>query len=132
MKNIIERAKALRAFIEHMADSVTDGEAFSYPEVFAPWKVGVKYKTGGRLSYDGFVYKVLQDHTSSAEWTPDTAVSLYVKIPDPAVEWPEWEQPTGAHDAYAKWAKCSHNNKHWISIIDANIYEPGVYGWEEA
>jgi hypothetical protein len=26
----------------------------------------------------------------------------------------------------------SHNDKHWISDVDANIWEPGVYGWSEA
>ena len=46
-------------------------------------------------------------------------------------EWPAWVQPTGAHDAYAKGAKVSHNDKHWISEVDDNTWEPGVYGWTE-
>lgn len=50
---------------------------------------------------------------------------------DPAQEWPEWIQPTGAHNAYAKGAKVSHNGKRWISDVDANTWEPGVYGWTE-
>jgi hypothetical protein len=27
--------------------------------------------------------------------------------------------------------KVSHNEKHWISDVDANVWEPGVYGWTE-
>ena len=50
----------------------------------------------------------------------------------PAEEWPEWSQPLGAHDAYSKGAKVSHNGKHWISDLDANVWEPGQYGWTEA
>jgi len=46
-------------------------------------------------------------------------------------EWPEWIQPTGAHDAYNIGDKVSHNSKHWINTINANVYEPGVYGWDE-
>ena len=46
-------------------------------------------------------------------------------------EYPEWVQPTGAHDAYAQGAKVSHNGKKWTSDIAANTYEPGVYGWTE-
>ena len=42
------------------------------------------------------------------------------------------KQPTGAQDAYAKGAKVSHNGKHWISDVDNNVWEPGVYGWSEA
>ena len=25
-----------------------------------------------------------------------------------------------------------HNGKHWTSNVDANVWEPGVYGWTEA
>ena len=29
-------------------------------------------------------------------------------------------------------AKVSHKEKHWISTVDSNVWEPGVYGWEES
>jgi len=48
-----------------------------------------------------------------------------------ADEWPEWTQPTGAHDAYSKGSKVSHKKKNWISNIDANVWEPGVSGWTQ-
>lgn len=51
--------------------------------------------------------------------------------PQPSEEYPEWIQPTGAHDAYAQGAKVSHNGKKWTSDIAANVWEPGVYGWTE-
>lgn len=51
--------------------------------------------------------------------------------PQPSEEYPEWIQPTGAHDAYAQGAKVSHNGKKWTSDIPNNVYEPGVYGWTE-
>lgn len=77
------------------------------------------------------IYKCVQDHTSQAEWTPDTASSLWAGTSDPAEEWPAWSQPVGAHDAYSSGAKVSHNGKHWISSVDNNVWEPGVYGWTE-
>lgn len=43
----------------------------------------------------------------------------------------EWVQPTGAHNAYPIGAKVSYNNKYWINTAPANIYTPGVYGWDE-
>lgn len=46
-------------------------------------------------------------------------------------KYPEWVQPTGAHDAYEKDYKVSHNGKKWINTIDANVWEPGIYGWTE-
>lgn len=44
--------------------------------------------------------------------------------------WPEWVQPTGAHDAYAKGSQVTHNGERYVSQIDANVWEPGVFGSE--
>ena len=52
-------------------------------------------------------------------------------IGNPLEEFPEWVQPIGAHDAYSKDAKTSHNGKKWVSEVDGNVWEPGVYGWAE-
>lgn len=84
-----------------------------------------------QYAFNGALYKCVQDHTSQAEWTPDTASSLWAGTSDPAEEWPAWSQPVGAHDAYSSGAKVSHNGKHWISSVDNNVWEPGVYGWTE-
>lgn len=48
-----------------------------------------------------------------------------------ADEYPEWIQPTGAHDAYKIGDKVSYNDKHWVSTIDGNVWAPGVAGWDE-
>ena len=81
------------------------------------------------MQYNGVLYKCVQAHTSQANWTPDATPALWVVIS--LEEWPEWMQPTGAHDAYAEGAKVSHGGKRWYSTIPANVYEPGVYGWTE-
>lgn len=130
---MISRAKAykLRELIVKAAASLDDSDALEGIELFDEWATDTKYAEGKRLRYDGILYKVLQEHTSQADWTPDKAVSLFVRVDDPSIEFPEWRQPTGAHDAYAEGAKVSHNSKHWISTIPANTYEPGVYGWDE-
>ena len=114
------------------SEILTDTEALEAPMLFPRWAVDTAYTTGERLYYDGELYKVLLDHTSQADWTPDVAVSLYVRVDDPSIEWPEWRQPQGAHDAYMTGSKVSHNEKHWISDIDYNVYEPGVSSWTEA
>lgn len=48
-------------------------------------------------------------------------------------EWPEWVQPTGAHDAYNTGDKVTYNSKHYESIIDRNVWSPDTYpaGWQE-
>lgn len=115
-----------------LAKSIDDTDANTVKYLFDAWSgEGVAYAAGDRVLYNDLLYKVLQAHTSQADWTPDTAVSLFVRVDDPGEEWPEWRQPTGAQDAYAKDAKVSHNGKHWTSDVDANVWEPGVYGWTE-
>ena len=110
-------------------DPVTAAE---HADLFAEWTYPVSYTVGQIRRYKGTLYKCVQAHTSQADWTPDTAVSLWSKTSDPAEEWPEWSQPVGAHDAYALGAKVSHKGKHWVSTTPNNVWEPGVYGWEEA
>lgn len=120
-----------------MADSITlatsyldDEQAESVTDLFPMWASGVTYEVGDRRQYEGLLYRCVQAHTSQADWTPPAVPALWVRTS--TEEWPEWIQPTGAHDAYEKGAKVSHNGKHWTSDIDANVYEPGVYGWSEA
>ena len=110
-------------------DPVTAGE---HTKLFAPWTYPVNYKVGNIRERNGKLYKCLQDHTSQETWTPEDSPSLWVGISDPAEEWPEWSQPVGSTDAYAKGAQVSHSGKHWTSDVDGNVWEPGVYGWTEA
>lgn len=41
----------------------------------------------------------------------------------------EWRQPTGAHDAYPKDWVVWHLEQNWISLVDANVWEPGFANW---
>ena len=109
-------------------DAVTAAE---HSDLFQEWEYPIAYTVGQIRRYKEVLYKCVQAHTSQADWTPDTAASLWSKTSDPAEEWPEWSQPVGAHDAYEKDAKVSHNGKHWKSDVASNVWEPGVYGWTE-
>jgi hypothetical protein len=42
---------------------------------------------------------------------------------------PDWVQPTGAHDCYAKDSEVTFNSKEYINTIECNVYAPNVYGW---
>ena len=117
-----ELARKVRRFIELMSENATDEEALDNILAFPKWEVGKEYVKDERIRYNDVLYKVLQNHTSQADWAPDVAVSLYVRVS--IEEFPEWVQPTGAHDAYNMGDKVSHNEKHWESLIDANVYEP--------
>ena len=129
-----QHAYKLRELIVKASTSLSDGDAYYGKELFVRWSGdGVEYKNGDRVRYDGELYKYISaDPTiSQPSWNPKDAHSLWVRIDDPAIEFPDWRQPTGSTDAYRFGAKVSHNNKHWVSALDHNTYEPGVYGWDE-
>ena len=127
----IERARALRPYIEKAATSLTDEDALQAVELFPQWVVEHAYIVGERLQYNGVLYRVVQAHTSQADWTPDITPALFVVVS--LDEWPEFIQPTGAHDAYNKGDKVTFEGKHYISLIDGNVYSPAAYpaGWQE-
>lgn len=127
-----QKARTLRRHIEQASASLPDIDALDAVELFPNWKTDIEYEVGDRVRYEDTLYKCLTAHTSQSTWTPPDSPSLWVRVDDPHIEWPEWVQPVGSADAYAKGAKVSHNNKHWTSDVDANVWEPGVYGWTEA
>ena len=123
----------IRGTLDEVLGILTDEQAETVIGAFPAWVPNTDYKAGDRRRYsDGYLYKCIQSHKSQEDWTPDKTPALWTRIGDPGDEWPEWVQPTGAHDAYAQGAKVSHADRHWTSDIDANAYEPGVYGWTEA
>ena len=132
---LIEKARELRKILEKAmtaTQSLTDAEAITATCLHPKWSGdGVQYTAGQRLQDDGVLYTVLQAHTSQSDWKPAAAPSLFAKvlIPDPTVI-PEWEQPESTNP-YAKGDKAMHNGKTWVSDIDGNVWEPGVYGWTE-
>ena len=126
------RAMELRAIIEEAMSKEDDSVVLETPQLLPEWKAGIAYKTGKKIQYGGVVWKVLQDHTSQEGWEPGVAPSLFaeVLIPDPDVI-PEWKQPDSTNP-YMKGDKVTHNGTTWVSTIDNNVWEPGVYGWDPA
>ena len=109
------------------SESNTDEQAIETKELYPSWEekpIGYQFALDERIYYEAndTLYKVITAHAKQIDWTPDTAVSLFVRVS--VEEYPEWVQPTGSHDAYNKGDKVSHNDAHWISLIDANVYEP--------
>lgn len=124
-----EHAYKLRQMIVKASASLADEDALQSIELFAPWAEDTAYAVDDRIRYDGILYRCVQAHTSQDDWTPDVTPALWVVVS--LDEFPEWIQPVGSTDAYALGAKVSHNQKHWISDYDNNVWEPGIYGWHE-
>lgn len=129
MNKYMQEAKEIRKAIDTFAANQTDEVLIGNKAAFPFWHAGMQVTAGQILRYGDDIYKCIQPHTTQEDWTPDKVPALFVKIS--LEEYPEWVQPSGAHDAYMKGAKVSHNSKHWISDVDNNVWEPGAYGWTE-
>ena len=117
--------------INEVLPILTDEQAEQVTNLYPSWAAGVAYAVGDRRKYDGKLYRCVQAHTSQEGWEPPVTPAIWTRTGADPTTIEEWVQPTGAQDAYSLNAKVTYNSKTWISIIDNNIWEPGVYGWEE-
>lgn len=127
-----QKARQLRAMIEKAALSLPDEDALEAVELFPAWKAETAYTVGERIRYGGKLYRCEQAHTSQIGWEPPNVPALWTEVAEPG-EIPVWRQPTGAQDAYNKGDKVWYPEKDttvYVSTLDANIWTPGVYGWE--
>ena len=122
------KAKQLRQLIEQLAVTLDDEIALTGVELFPAWVVGKAYAVNDRAQYNGTLYKCIQAHTSQADWMPSATPALWKTVS--VDEYPEWVQPTGAHDAYNIGDKVTYNGQHYVCTSNANVYAPDVYGWD--
>ena len=127
----MKEAEEIRKAIDTFAENQTDETLLDNKVAFSLWRAGVPVTAGQILRYGDDIYRVIQPHTTQDDWTPDKTPALFTKIS--LEEYPQWVQPTGAHDAYNKGDKVSDEGKHWISEIDGNVWKPGtvVGAWSE-
>ena len=125
-------AKAIIDALVMLRESATNKQALSVPVLYPTWREDVEYVEGERVLRDGTLYRVLMAHTSQADWKPEASPSLFaqVLIPDSDIIH-EWVQPESTN-GYSEGDKVTHNGKTWVSTINNNVWEPSVYGWDEA
>lgn len=136
--NKLQSAEQFRKALQMFAASLDDERAMEVATIYDPWAVGKAYAVGEFVTYgensvgDPQLYKVVQNHASQADWTPDATASLYVAIGLDDAGYPIWSQPTGAHDAYNTGDIVDYNGTLYKSLVDGNVYSPEAYpaGWE--
>lgn len=103
---------------------------------FKKWTVGEKLYAkdithpADIREYNGDLYKVIQSHTSQADWTPSNVPAMFTKlIPEGVIL--AWVQPLSTNP-YMKGAKVIFNSKVYESLIDNNVWSPTAYpaGWK--
>ena len=127
-----EELIAFIADLKKVRGAASDELAIDVSHIYPQWSgEGVVYQIGDRVLYNEVLYKVLIAHKSQNDWHPDIASSLFAKVlvSDDGDILP-WEQPDSTNP-YMQNDRVKHDGEVWISLINYNVWEPGVYGWEK-
>lgn len=132
-------AEQLRRALQIVVASLTDDQALEIASVYPAWEPNHAYAVGEIISYgtnpvgDPQLYKVVQAHTSQADWLPSGTPALYDAFGLDDDGYAIWAQPSGAHDAYNVGDIVNYNGTLYKSIINGNVWSPDVYpaGWEQ-
>ena len=130
-------AEQFRRAIQLYAFDLPEEKAIEIAMIYPTWEVGKVYSVGEIISYginsvgDPQLYKVVQEHTSQEDWTPDATASLYEVFGLDESGYPIWSQPSGSHDAYNTGDIVNYNGTLYQSTIDGNVWSPDAYpaGW---
>lgn len=127
----MKEAEEIRKAIDTFAENQTDKTLIDNKAAFSLWRSGITAEKDKIYRFGDDLYRCIQPHITQDDWTPDKVPALFVKIS--LEEYPQWRQPTGAHEAYNKGDKVSDEGKHWISEIDGNVWKPGTVAgaWRE-
>ena len=139
MDKRMQAAEQFRRALQMFAQSLPDEQAMEIATVYPKYEADKTYSTGDFFTYgvnavgDPQLYKVVQGHTSQADWKPSETPSLYEPVGLNDNGYPVWSQPSGAHDAYNIGDIVDYNGTLYQSLIDGNAYSPEIYpaGWEE-
>ena len=137
MNNKVYKAKQLRRALQLWAATLEDESMMmEISDIYPKWNGGSRsYKAGDIVAWgendDGEtqLYTVLQDHVSQDGWSPEKAPSLFKKVGFTDSGIALWTQPLGASDSYEVGDIVWHGHITWVSDVDGNVWEPGVYGW---
>ena len=142
MKDLKEIARQAHRTMQIFAQTQTDESTMmESADLYPSWESLVKskkeYEAGTICSYgtteDGKtqLYSFVSAYTPDKTYSPDTDQTHYKKIGFSEEGIQIWSQPLGATDVYKKGDKVSHKGQIWVSDIENNVWEPGVYGWSE-
>lgn len=82
----VKRLTRIKDLVEDNKNNIntfglTDEESLQVIDWFPAWKANVELKTGEKISYNGKLYEILQNHTSQDGWEPSiNTASLFKEV----------------------------------------------------
>ena len=123
-------ALKLRGIIEKAAQFLDDETALEAVTLHPAWASEKEYAVNFKVRFGGVLYRCLTAHRAQEGWTPVNAPSLWAEVLAEEGQILPWQQPDSTNP-YGKGDKVTHNGSVWVSDVDNNVWEPGVYGWSK-
>lgn len=123
-------ALKLRGIIEKAAQLLDDETALEAVTLHPAWASEKEYAVNFKVRFGGVLYRCLTAHRAQEGWTPVNAPSLWAEVLVEEGQILPWQQPDSTNP-YGKGDKVTHNGSVWVSDVDNNVWEPGVYGWSK-
>ena len=120
------------------ASDLSQEELDELMDLYEDWEVGESVNVGDIRKYSNKLYRVIQAHTTQADWTPDILPALWNVYIPPITEdgeeiIPDFKQPTMAENAYNIGDKVRFEGQVYESVIDGNVWSPVDHpsSWKE-
>ena len=122
-----------RVTVDDLLADLPDDTYTNVVPLFPDWTTGEQVAVGAVRQFDGAMYRVVQAHTTQADWTPPTVPALWTPVSQtegPTVD--PWVQPTGSQDAYGVGDRVTFEGQTWESTAANNVWAPSAYpqGWK--
>jgi hypothetical protein len=111
-----------------VADYANRQDPTNPPAWVAPVGTVGAYLPGSIVAHQGSTWR--NDLPAVNVWEPGTQSAGWADLSPPPSGPQPWVQPTGAADAYGLGDQVTHTGSLWQSSVAANVWEPGVYGWD--
>jgi hypothetical protein len=122
-------------------NNLTEQDIEDAKMLYPQWRgIGIDYEEGEKVVHKNILYYATQPHTSEPHWSPDVAISLFgiFRVPGTITNWVQPDGAGGPNFPYYFGDRVTHIGITWQSVVannqdgsPANVWEPGVYGWEQ-
>lgn len=124
-----EEAEAKTIKLVSIANALPDELAIKNPDLYPQYEVGMILGPGQRFRVaDGSLFKSIleNEHTTQADWNPETTPSVYNKVRDPRSGPEPYVKGTG----YEFGIEVTHIGGVWLNMLQGmpNTWEPGSPG----
>ena len=131
-----DRGRADALSLASVANELSGTDLINNEDKIPMWSEDAVYTTehiGYPVQHNNQVFTILQPHTPAHNpgvFPVDLPAIYSIKHTTDPERAKEYVAPNGTSGMYMLNDCCTKDGKTWVSLVDNNVWTPGVYGWE--